>query len=106
MNRRSYRSHELTPEERSHGGHARAAKLRERRAIVEQIKLERMADAPTPRRRRNRAGSFRSANVYGLRDPYAPAYPVDPPAQSTPAAPAPAADDERPRPFDSGRYVW
>jgi hypothetical protein len=66
MNRRSYRSHELTPEERSRGGHARALKLRERRAIVEEIKLERLADAPTPRRRRR----ARHRSTYGFSSPY------------------------------------
>jgi hypothetical protein len=74
MNRRSYGSHELTPEERSRGGLARALKLRERRATVERMKLEAMVNASTPRRRRNRATSSSSANVYGLRDRYAPAY--------------------------------
>jgi len=69
MKRRSYRSHELTPEERSRGGYARAEKLRERRELVEQIKLERLADGPTPRRRR-RGGRRRSA--YGLREPFGP----------------------------------
>jgi len=80
--------------------------LRERRATVERMKLEAMVNAPTPRRRRNRAASSSSANVYGLRDPYAPAYPVDPPAQTAPVAPARVVIDERPRPFDSGRYEW
>jgi hypothetical protein len=80
--------------------------LHERRAIVERMKLEAMVNAPTPRRRRNRAASSTSANVYGLRNPHAPAYPIDAPAQTAPVAPARVADDERPRPFDSGRYVW
>jgi hypothetical protein len=66
MNRRSYRSHELTPEERSRGGYARAEKLRERRYLVEQIKLERLADAPTPRRRRR----ARHRSTYGFSPPY------------------------------------
>jgi hypothetical protein len=104
MNRRSHRSHDLTPEERARGGYARGAKLRERRATVERMKLEAMVNAPTPRQRRHRGAS---ANVYGLRDPYAPAYPVDPPAQTAPVSPARVAhSDDRPRPFDSGRYQW
>jgi len=94
-----------TFESRQKGGYARAAKLREQRELVEQIKLERLADGPTPRRRRNRT-TRSTSNVYGLRDPYAPAYPVDPPAQTAPVAPARVAVEERPRPFDSGRYEW
>src|SRR5215218_5604281 len=106
MTRRSYGSHELTTEERARGGYARGAKLRERRATVERMKLEAMVNAPTPRRRRSRAAGSSSANVYGLREPYAPAYPVDPPAQRAPVAPTRVVVDERPRSFDAGLYTW
>jgi len=116
MNRRSYRSHELTREERSRGGYARAEKLRERRELVEQIKLERLADRPTPRRRR-RGGQRRSA--YGLREPFAAAYPVGAPARPVLVAPTRVppvneqqalerglTEEDKPRPFDAGRYEW
>ena len=73
-----------TFESRQKGGYARAAKIRERRELVEQIKLERLADAPTPRRRR-RGGRRRSA--YGLREPFAAAYPVGAPARPVLVAP-------------------
>jgi hypothetical protein len=108
-----------TFESRQKGGYARAAKLREQREIVEQIKLKRLADGPTPRRRRRR-GRRRSA--YGLRDPYAPAYRAHTPALTAPVASTrilPVNEQQahdlsltgpvdigRPRPFDSGRYEW
>jgi hypothetical protein len=108
-----------TFESRQKGVYARAAKLREQRELVEQIKLERLADAPTPRRRRGRS-SRRYA--YGLREPFRRAYPVDAPVRPAPVAPTrvrPANEQQalergltgpvdigRPRPFDSGRYVW
>ena len=108
-----------TFESRQKGGYARAAKLREQRELVEQIKLERLADGPTPRRRR-RGGRRRSA--YGLREPFAPAYRTDAPALTTPVAPSRVlpvneqqarergltgpVDIGRARPFDPGRYRW
>ena len=109
-----------TFESRQKGGYARAAKIRERRELVEQIKLERLADAPTPRRRRGRR-SRRYA--YGLREPFAPAYRgADSPALTAPVAPTrilPANEQQalergltgpvdigRLRPFDSGHYEW
>jgi len=55
-----------TFESRQKGGYARAAKLREQRELVEQIKLERLADAPTPRRRRR----ARHRSAYGFSPPY------------------------------------
>jgi hypothetical protein len=51
-----------TFESRQKGGYARAAKLREQRELVEQIKLDRLADAPTPRRRRR----ARHRSTYGF----------------------------------------
>jgi hypothetical protein len=54
-----------TFESRQKGGYVRAAKIREQRELVEQIKLERLADAPTPRHRR-RARHRR----YGFSPPY------------------------------------
>jgi hypothetical protein len=107
-----------TFESRQKGGYARAAKLREQREIVEQIKLERLADRPTPRRRRRRG---RSWSAYGIREPFAPAHRSDPPALTAPIAPTLPANEqqalergltgphwleEKPRPFDAGRYVW
>jgi hypothetical protein len=107
-----------TFESRQKGGYARAAKLREQREIVEQIKLERLADRPTPRRRRRRG---RSWSAYGIREPFAPAHRSDPPVLTAPIAPALPANEqqalergltgphwleEKPRPFDAGRYSW
>jgi hypothetical protein len=108
-----------TFESRQKGGYARAAKIREQREIVEQIKLERLADSPTPRRRRGRS-SRRYA--YGLREPFAPAYRADSPALTTPVAPTrvlPVNEQQARergltgevtvplgRPFDLGRYEW
>jgi hypothetical protein len=118
MNRRSHRSHELTREERSRGGHARAKKLRAQRATVERMKLEAMVSGPTPRRRR---GVGDTGNVNAMRDPYAPAYPAAaaPPAPVAPARVLPANEQQacdrgltgpvdigRRRRFDSGRYEW
>jgi hypothetical protein len=110
-----------TFESRQKGGYARAAKLREQRELVEQIKLERLADRPTSRRRRRRG---RRLTAYGIREPFAPAYrtdtPADTPALAAPVAPTLPANEQqalergltgpveigRPRPFDVGRYVW
>jgi hypothetical protein len=76
-----------TFESRQKGGYARAAKLRERRELVEQIKLERLADAPTPRRLRGRR---RRSYAYGLRERFAPAYRTDTQALTVPVAPTPS----------------
>jgi hypothetical protein len=106
-----------TFESRQKGGYARAAKLREQREIVEQIKLERLADRPTPRRRRGRR-SRRYA--YGLREPSSPAYRTDTQALTAPVAPTLPANEQqalergltgpveigRHRPFDADRYEW
>ena len=59
--------------------------------MVEEIKLERLADAPTPRRRRRRGRSDVS-RIYGLSHPYAPAY--APSREPLPPLQAPAIEPE------------
>ncbi len=69
VNRRSELSHELTQEERSKGGYARAAKIRARHDAAEQLRIERLAAGPPPRRRRRLKAKYRRAFSIPLTQP-------------------------------------
>jgi len=89
--RRSTKSHELTFEDRSRGGKARAEKIRLRKLAAEDLRIQMLAEGPARRRRRPRRGGYfdRFAGPGPWRDPGWEGTPAEALTPKPPPAPAP-----------------
>jgi hypothetical protein len=108
-------AHVFTDEDRRKAADVTNEIRREKRALFEQLRLneelEQMFARDAARRERKAAKERRrrqeKKRLTALSHRYEPAYGADVPAPAAPLEPTRGpVHDERPRPFDSGRYSW